>query len=203
MTHEVDETAWRSEVRSYRAGIAPLLASRQLLAVLIQLAPSFDRSLRHRAYLGELLSELAGLPLAVEFRNATWANDKVFAELEERRVTLVTVDEPELPGLFPSLDVVTNPELFYVRFHGRNAGGWRSGKMTAQFDYDYSDEELTESDREASCAACSGAAGPAPCSSTTTCAARRRATPSDSSSCCARPGYRRQTSPIAGRRGDS
>ena len=144
MTHEVDENAWRNEAASFRAGIAPILASHQLLAVLVQFAPSFDRSLRHRTYLGELLSELAGLPLAVEFRNATWANDKVFAELEERRVTLVTVDEPELPGLFPSLDVVTNPELFYVRFHGRNAGGWRSGKMTAQFDYDYSDEELTD-----------------------------------------------------------
>jgi uncharacterized protein YecE (DUF72 family) len=144
LTHEVDETAWRNEVASYRAGIGPLLASRQLLAVLLQFAPGFDRSLRHRAYLGELLTQLAGLPLAVEFRNATWANDKVFAELENRRVSLVTVDEPGLPGLFPSLDVVTNPDLFYVRFHGRNASGWRSGKMTAQFDYDYSDDELAD-----------------------------------------------------------
>jgi Uncharacterized conserved protein len=66
----------------------------------------------------------------------------VFAELERRQVSLVTVDEPELPGLFPALDVVTNPRLFYVRFHGRNALGWRSGKMTAQFDYDYSDGEM-------------------------------------------------------------
>lgn len=142
MTHEVDEAAWRGEVASYRAGIAPLLSSRQLLAVLLQLAPSFDRSPKHRSYLSELLDALAGLPLAVEFRNASWADDKVFAELERRRVSLVTVDEPGLPGLFPSLDVVTNPELFYVRFHGRNAGGWRSGKMAAQFDYDYTDDEL-------------------------------------------------------------
>ena len=67
----------------------------------------------------------------------------MFAELERRRVSLVTVDEPELPGLFPSLDVVTNPELFYVRFHGRNALGWRSNKMATQFDYNYSDGELT------------------------------------------------------------
>jgi uncharacterized protein YecE (DUF72 family) len=40
--------------------------------------------------------------------------------------------------------VVTNPELFYIRFHGRNARGWRSGNMQMQFDYDYSDEELQE-----------------------------------------------------------
>ena len=143
LTHEVDAKTWQGEAAKYRLGIAPLVQSRQLVAVLIQFSASFDRSTKHRSYLGALLTELQGLPLAVEFRNAAWANDKVFAELERRQVSLVTVDEPELPGLFPSLDVVTNPELFYVRFHGRNALGWRSNKMTAQFDYDYSDGELT------------------------------------------------------------
>ena len=142
LTHEVDAKAWKTETEKYRVGIAPLVQSRQLRAVLIQFGASFDRSPKHRSYLGALLDELHGLPLAVEFRNAAWANDKVFAELERRKVSLVTVDEPELPGLFPSLDVVTNPELFYVRFHGRNALGWRSGKMAAQFDYDYSDGEM-------------------------------------------------------------
>jgi uncharacterized protein YecE (DUF72 family) len=66
----------------------------------------------------------------------------VFSELENRQVTLVGVDAPDLPNLFPVLDVVTNPNLFYVRFHGRNAKGWRSGKMQLQFDYNYSDDEL-------------------------------------------------------------
>ena len=89
-----------------------------------------------------LLDELDGLPLAVEFRHASWATDRVFAELERRRTTLVAVDEPDLPGLFPRLDIVTNPELFYIRFHGRNAKGWRSGNMQKQFDYDYGDAEL-------------------------------------------------------------
>ena len=142
LTHEVDAKLWQGEVEKYRRGIAPLVQSRQLLAILIQFSASFDCSPKHRSYLGALLSELQGLPLAVEFRNASWANDKVFAELQRRRVSLVTVDEPDLPGLYPSLDVVTNPELFYVRFHGRNALGWRSGKMATQFDYDYSDDEL-------------------------------------------------------------
>ena len=89
-----------------------------------------------------LLTELDGLPLAVEFRNSAWANDKVFAEPARRRVSLVTVDAPELDGLFPWRDVVTNPDLFYVRFHGRNSLGWRLNKMATQFDYDYSDDEL-------------------------------------------------------------
>jgi len=54
------------------------------------------------------------------------------------------VDEPDLPGLFPPLDAVTNPDFFYIRFHGRNAQGWRSGNMQIQFNYDYSDAELSE-----------------------------------------------------------
>jgi uncharacterized protein YecE (DUF72 family) len=142
LTHEVDPHGWRDEVAKYRDGIAPLVQSGQLVAILLQFAHSFDRSVERRAYLGALLDALEGLPLAVEFRHASWAADRVFAELEARHVTLVTVDEPELPGLFPALDVVTNPALFYVRFHGRNSAGWRSGKMTAQFDYEYSDDEM-------------------------------------------------------------
>ena len=74
--------------------------------------------------------------------------DRVIDELKRREVTLVTVDGPDLPDLFPRLDVVTNSEFFYIRFHGRNAKGWRSGNMQKQFNYDYSDRELREwSDR--------------------------------------------------------
>jgi uncharacterized protein YecE (DUF72 family) len=79
----------------------------------------------------------------VEFRNAEWANDKVYAELERRRVSLVTADAPDLPGMFPALDIVTNPALVYVRFHGRTALGWRLNKMATRFDYDYSDGEMS------------------------------------------------------------
>ncbi|MGD9016387.1 MAG: DUF72 domain-containing protein [Desulfobacterales bacterium] len=144
LTHEVDSGQWRGEAARYRDGIAPLILSGRLAAVLIQLPPYFNRSPAYRHYLASLLDALEGLPLAVEFRHGSWATDRVFSELERRRVTLVAVDTPDIPGLFPRLDVVTHPELFYVRFHGRNARGWRSGHMQHQFDYDYSDDELNE-----------------------------------------------------------
>lgn len=144
LTHEVDPDQWRKRAADYCQGIAPLMQSGQLLAVLIQLPPSFTRTPPRRRYLAALLDELADLPLAVEFRHNSWATDRVFAELERRGVTLAAVDEPGLPGLFPRLDVVTNPALFYVRFHGRNARGWRSGTMQQQFDYNYSEAELQE-----------------------------------------------------------
>jgi len=144
LTHEVDPGCWRGQAALYREGIAPLVQSGRLTALLLQFPPGFARDPARRRYLAELLDELQGLPLAVEFRHASWAADRVFAELERRRATLVAVDAPLLPGLFPRLDVVTNPELFYVRFHGRNARGWRSGDLQKQFDYDYRDEELRE-----------------------------------------------------------
>ena len=144
LTHEVDANGWPAQAALYREGIAPLLQSGQLLAVLVQLPPFFRRNPENRHYLARLLDALSGLPLAVEFRHISWAADRVFAALQARRITLVCVDVPELKDLFPPLTTVTNPGLFYVRFHGRNAAGWRSGNMQKQFDYDYSDDELAQ-----------------------------------------------------------
>ena len=142
LTHDVDPNGWRADAAAFREGVAPLMQAGQLAAVLVQLPHSFDRTPSCRRHLAALLDELVGLPLAVEFRNAAWATDRVFAELQRRRVSLVAVDEPSLRGLFPALDVVTHPELGYVRFHGRNGRGWYSGSKEQQFDYDYSDDEL-------------------------------------------------------------
>ncbi len=144
LTHEIDPGQWRGQAAQYRDGIAPLIQARKLAAILLQFPPSFVRAPQNRRYLAALLDELDGLPLAVEFRHASWATDRVFTELERRRTTLVAVDEPDLPGLFPRLDIVTNPGFFYIRFHGRNAKGWRSGNMQKQFDYDYGDDELRQ-----------------------------------------------------------
>ena len=142
MTHEIDPKTWRAQVKQYREGIAPLVLSRKLQAILVQLGPAFGRTTENRMYLARLLDELEMLPVAVEFRNRSWADDRVFTELERRKVSLVAVDVPDLKHLFPRLDVVTNPDLFYIRMHGRNAPGWGSGKMQTQFDYDYSETDL-------------------------------------------------------------
>jgi uncharacterized protein YecE (DUF72 family) len=144
MTHEVDPDDWPNQVIRYRDGIAPLLQSGQLAAVLIQLPPFFDRSKKNRYYLSALLDRLEALPLAVEFRHPSWAVDRVFEELSRRRITLAAVDAPSLARSFPPLDVVTNPDFFYVRFHGRNGAGWRTGHMQKQFDHDYTEAELQE-----------------------------------------------------------
>jgi len=144
MTHEIAESGWRLQAAQYREGVTPLLQAGQLAAVLVQLPPDFARTTANRQYLAALLQELNGLPLAAEFRHASWNEPRVFEELARRQVALVAVDEPALPGLFPPLPVVTNAAFFYVRFHGRNAKGWRSGQQQSKFDYDYTDAELRD-----------------------------------------------------------
>jgi uncharacterized protein YecE (DUF72 family) len=144
LTHEIDFQRWPQQVREFRDGMAPLVQSAQLAAVLIQLPLGFDRTLSNRRHLAALLDALRGLPLAVEFRHGSWVNHRVLAELERRRVTLVTVDGPQLPNLFPFFKAITNPDFFYVRFYGRNPRGWRTHKPQHQFDYDYSETELRQ-----------------------------------------------------------
>jgi uncharacterized protein YecE (DUF72 family) len=51
MTHEIDPKQWRNQVALYKEGIAPLIISRQLAAILIQFPQSFNRSDDNRRYL--------------------------------------------------------------------------------------------------------------------------------------------------------
>ncbi len=141
MTHEI-RNDWKEQVNLFRTGIAPL--KDRLVSILVQFPPYFDRTVKRRQYLAALFDGLHGLPIAVEFRHRSWAVDSVFAELEKRKITLVNVDVPELPDLFPPLQTVTTPSLFYVRFHGRNREGWFSSNMQKKFNYDYSEEELQQ-----------------------------------------------------------
>ena len=143
MTHEINEN-WQAQTQLYCKGIRPLLQSGRLLSVLVQFPPSFQRTRDNRLYLARLFDALATLPLAVEFRHKSWAQDSVFKGLEQRKVSLVSVDAPPLPDLFPPLAVVTSPNLFYLRLHGRNSIGWRSGSKQQQFDYTYKKEELQQ-----------------------------------------------------------
>ena len=52
----------------------------------------------------------------------------------------------------PDLNEITNPELAYLRLHGRDARAYTTGKtVAARFNYDYSDDEIGEV-KERACA---------------------------------------------------
>ena len=71
LTHDVSAATWPDQATRYRDGIAPLCQAKRLLAVLVQLPPSFRYQIAQRRYLAQLLDVLEGLPLAVEFRHAS------------------------------------------------------------------------------------------------------------------------------------
>ncbi len=68
--------------------------------------------------------------------------------LRAHSAALVSVDTPaeeHFTIMPPELDEITNPQLAYLRLHGRDAHAYTTGKTVAtRFDYDYNDEEISE-----------------------------------------------------------
>ena len=100
----------------------------RLAAVLLQFPYSFAYTPESRSRLASLCGKLEGLPLAVEFRKSEWLKEQVFEGLRQRGVSLVSVDEPDLPKLLPPVTETTG-RFGYVRFHGRNKQAWWTGAM--------------------------------------------------------------------------
>ena len=93
---------------------------------------------------------LAGMTCAVEFRNASWLNEKnaerTLGFLEDKGLAFVMVDEPQgFKSSVPPVTAVTS-DLALVRFHGRNRETWEAKGITPaeRFRYLYSRDELEE-----------------------------------------------------------
>jgi uncharacterized protein YecE (DUF72 family) len=142
MTHEIGES-WEKDIQTFRDGIRPMVESGRLAAVLLQFPYSFGYTPESRSRLATLCGKLEGLPVAVEFRRSEWMKDQVFEGLRSRGVSLVGVDEPDLPNLVPPLTETTG-RFGYVRFHGRNKGAWWTGDNASRYDYLYDNGELEE-----------------------------------------------------------
>jgi uncharacterized protein YecE (DUF72 family) len=129
------------DLDSFREAVAALRRRGQLLGVLCQLPQATHRKQKHISWLDRLAYELGAFGLAVEFRHHSWFDPEVPRWLAERRIDLVSVDAPDLPGLYPSGPVHSRSTL-YVRFHSRNGRTWyQSDKQ--RYDYSFSDAELT------------------------------------------------------------
>ena len=138
-THEF--TADRDAAERFKFTVAPLVEAGRLGALLAQFPFSFKNSADSRAYLVELASWFAGVPLAVEFRHASWDRDAVYQFLADLGLAAVSVDLPDLQGLPKS--ALRVGDYAYLRLHGRNTLNWFDGKTTAdKHDYLYAPAEL-------------------------------------------------------------
>ena len=129
-----------------------LRGAKKLGALLLQLSPGFSPRKHQLSELDDLLGAFANYRLAVELRNRNWVEDENLETtldfFRQHSATLVSVDAPaqkHFTIMPPDLNAITNPELAYLRLHGRDAHAYTTGKtVAARFNYDYSDDEIVE-----------------------------------------------------------
>ena len=111
--------------RVFARAVEPILAAGKLQGIMAQFPTSFHRTAENENFLVALKERLPEVPLFVEFRHRSWAEESVWERLETEGIGYVSVDEPDLPGLVPPIARVTGPErIGYVRLHGRNKENW-------------------------------------------------------------------------------
>ncbi|MGZ9160477.1 MAG: DUF72 domain-containing protein [Candidatus Limnocylindrales bacterium] len=134
-------------------GLEPLAEAGQLGSILLQYPRWFFTSSENRATIEESVERLraAGMVPAVEFRSASWFNDKnierTLAFLADRAIPLVMVDGPQgFKSSVPAIVAATSPDLAVVRFHGRRTETWEAKniKTVERFRYLYDEDELEE-----------------------------------------------------------
>jgi uncharacterized protein YecE (DUF72 family) len=144
---EVRDEIWRR----FRAALEPLVATRKLGYVLVQMPPWFRANRPSLAYLEALPERLPGVRIAVEFREAGWLaperSDETLQRLRRLGLAYVCVDEPQgTRASVPPIAVATRDDVAVVRFHGRRRETWtRPGAGTTErFRYRYRLDELAE-----------------------------------------------------------
>ena len=147
---ELQAEVWRI----FAEGLEPLAEHGQLGAVFLQYPKWFFTSSENRDAIRAAKASLSphGLTVAVEFRNASWFNEKnverTLRFLEDEGIPLVMVDGPQgFKSSVPPIVATTSPELAVVRFHGRRTATWESmqGRATVErFRYLYEPDELRE-----------------------------------------------------------
>ena len=134
-------------------GLEPLAEAGQLGSILLQYPRWFFTSSENRDTIEDAVGRLraAGMTPAVEFRNATWFNEKnierTLAFLGDRKIPLVMVDGPQgFKSSVPAIVAATSPDLAVVRFHGRRTETWEKPgiKTVERFRYLYDETELGE-----------------------------------------------------------
>jgi uncharacterized protein YecE (DUF72 family) len=142
----------RDEVwRQFRLAVEPLHEAGKLGVILLQFAPWIRPSKQTPAMLTRARAQLGELPIAVEFRHASWLQprlrERLWAQLSDHGMTYVVADTPPgTPTSIPIVPAITTPELAIVRLHGRRSELWgaRDTPVVEKYRYLYDEEELEE-----------------------------------------------------------
>jgi len=139
-------------LRAFLRAMAIFRSAGKMGVLLLQLSPAFSPRKHQLSELEPLIQMLTAYELAIEFRNRNWAiGDQLQSTIDFVRkhgAIFVNVDAPaseHFTVMRSDVDEVTNPNVAYLRLHGRNAKAYITGKtVAARFDYDYNDKEIAE-----------------------------------------------------------
>lgn len=141
ITHERDERD--KHIEGMNRSIKPLIQGGRCACLLLQFPYSFKAEDENKDYLKSLASKFP-VPLVVEFRNDSWADESTFQLLERLNLGYCCTDEPDVKGLMPRTARVTS-DVGYIRFHSRDRNMWFSkANPTDRYNYLYKEEELKE-----------------------------------------------------------
>jgi uncharacterized protein YecE (DUF72 family) len=141
-THERGK-ATAADEKEFHTGMAPLLKSGKLGALLLQFPWSFKNTEEDRIYLAKLLEKFRRYPLVLEVRHASWNTPAMYEWLQERSVGICNIDQPVFSKSIRPAALTTSP-VGYVRLHGRNYQNWFREKAPRdeRYNYLYSFDEL-------------------------------------------------------------
>lgn len=132
----------------FRKALMPLRVAGKLGCILLQFPPWFTARPDHEAYLAFCRMQLPDDRLAIEFRHASWFDDRTQRTLDflaQHGLALVCIDAPQIRSI-PHPPYVTTSDVAYVRLHGRNRQAWfqRAATAAQRFKYLDSDDELRQ-----------------------------------------------------------
>ncbi len=130
------------ELDAFRKAISAPAFVPHRLGLLCQLPQAAHDEPQHREWIERLARELSDNRLAIEFRHRSWFHAEVPDWLRAHKLDLVSVDVPDLPGLYPR-GLVQSSSTVYVRFHSRSARNWYLSEKY-RYDFNYSDDVLSE-----------------------------------------------------------
>jgi uncharacterized protein YecE (DUF72 family) len=142
-THERETAFTVADVDAVHEAMGPLLDGGRLGALLLQFPWSFRRTDESRQWLDDVTRAFRRYPLVLEVRHESWNVPGFYAELADRAIGFVNIDQPRFRHSIKPSATATAP-VGYVRLHGRNYEDWfRQGAgVEERYDYLYSPEEL-------------------------------------------------------------
>lgn len=128
----------------------PLIDAGKLGTFFLVLPPSFGPEKHQLEELDLLVDKLQPHMLAVELRHSGWVAggqcEQTLDYFRARKLVWIATDMPRIKGstLMPPVDEVTNPQLAYLRLHGRRKDWLTLKDAKSKHSYEYSKKELNE-----------------------------------------------------------